>query len=110
MQGGKLDRRPELLRPQGGDDGYSAIDGAFVSAGKRWARKLDVSDRERIATQQQGGDVSTRWGLRSDTLTRTITTAWRLRHRGVSYEITGVKETDDGRDVGIELTTLRRDD
>lgn len=103
------DRRIDLLKPSGGDDGYSAVDGSFASAGKRWAKRLDVSDRERIATAQQGGDVTTRWQVRVDSLTSQLTAAWRLRHRGVEYEISGIKEIN-GRDADFEITSARRDD
>ena len=106
---GSLDRRVSILRAGSIDDGTASIDGPYVEIGRRWAKKTDVSDGERVRAAAQSQEITSRFLVRSDALTRTITGKDRLQCRGVSYEVTGTKETDD-RDDGIEITTVARPD
>jgi len=102
---GRFDRRIEIWRGGIVDDGMRRKNAPFSKAFARWARKRDVSDAERAKTGQQAQEVGTRFVVRADAQTRTITGADQVRHRGRVYQIVGVKETDE-RDDGIEISAL----
>ena len=52
---------------------------------------------------------STRFTVRSDVLTRAITGGFVIKHKGVTYAVTGTKEGREREDV-IEITTAARPD
>ncbi|WP_455156014.1 head-tail adaptor protein [Sphingomonas zeae] len=107
IDAGELDRRIDILRADKDDDGLATVDGGFVSVGRRWARKTDVSDGERIRAAQNGQSLTARFLVRRDGLTAQIDGTFRLACEGVTYEVTGTKEAR-GRGVGIEITTVAR--
>lgn len=103
MRAGKLDRRITLERYGVTYDDFNQPTEGWAEIGKRWASKEDVSDGERIRAAQVGASVTTRFVVRFDSLTRTITAADRVVSEGKVYSISGLKETE-GRRVGIEIT------
>ncbi|WP_420141760.1 phage head closure protein [Sphingomonas sp.] len=105
MSAGSLNWKVEILRAELADDGFATVDGPFEVIGTRAAAKRDVSDGERIVASQQGAEVTTRFALRYDGLTCTITASDKLRCDSVEYSISGVKE--QGRREGIEVTAAR---
>lgn len=109
MAAGAFDRRVSIWRSERIDDGTATVDGPPAEIGKRWARKADVSDGERIRAKENAQDLTTRWTVRSDSLTRTIAGGDILQHRGISYEVIGTKEGLERDDV-IEITTAARPD
>lgn len=100
---GELDRRISILRAEDVDDGTATVTGAYAEIGKRWARKTDVSDGERMRAAQQGQSLTTRFLVRWDSLTSTIGGRDRLACEGRTYEVVGTKEWG-GRRIGIEIT------
>lgn len=109
MLAGKLDRRITLQRYGiTYNDDNEPIEG-WEEIGKRWASKEDVSDGEKVRAAQVGASVSTRFRVRYDSLTSTITAADRLTCEGVQYVISGTKE-GDGRREEIEITAARQND
>ena len=100
---GDLDRRVRILRAGQIDDGMSTVSGPHAEIGKRWAKKTDVSDAERVRAEQAGMTVTTRFLLRFDPLTRSVGGTDRLECEGVTYEVVGAKEWG-GRRVGVEIT------
>lgn len=110
---GEFDRRITIWRAGLIDDGTATVQGPPVEIGKRWAKKADISDGERFGEKIQAGqnsqNLTTRWTVRSDTLTRSITGADIIKHRGITYAVTGTKERFEREDV-IEITTAARPD
>ena len=100
---GELDKRISILRAAKIDDGMAAAEGPHEEIAKRWAKKTDVSDGERMRAGEHASEVATRFLVLSDSLTRTITGADQIAHKGRTYFVTGVKELGD-REDGIEIT------
>lgn len=103
MDAGSLDRRVEILRGAPVDDGISTSTGEPAVIGIRWAARTDVSDRERLIASQQGAELTTRFIMRWDSLTATITADDQLREDGTMYQIIG-KPKQVGRREGIEIS------
>lgn len=108
MRAGDLDRRITLLRFGVTYNTSNEPIEAWAEAGKRWASKEDVSDGEKVRAAQVGASVTTRFRVRSDSLTRTLTSADQIVYDGSTYEIQGLKEI--GRREGIEITAHRSGD
>lgn len=109
MDAGKLDRRITLQRYGVTYDEWNQPTEGWADLGKRWASKEDVSDGEKIRAGQVGASISTRFRVRYDGLTSTITAADRLVCEGIEYAIAGTKE-GDGRRREIEITASRPND
>lgn len=108
MDAGKLDRRITLQRFFTTYDEWNQPTEGWTDLGQRWASKEDVSDGEKVRAAQVGASVSTRFQVRWDSVTSTITAADRLVYDGVEHEIQGVKEI--GRREGLEITASRSGD
>lgn len=106
---GELDRRVAILRPSSLDDGTATVAGPLAEAGKRWAKKTDVSDGERMRAAQEGQTLTTRFLVRADALTKAIDSTYALTCAGVTYQVTGTKEWG-GRNIGVEITTTSQPD
>lgn len=106
---GRLRQRVEFWRAEPFDDGTAIVDGEFAAIGSRFTEKKDVSDGERLRASQQGQEVTARFLVRADELTRTITGTDRLRYRSAFYEVTGTKEAGEKLDR-IEITAVARPD
>lgn len=102
MEAGKLDRRITLQRFGTTYDQWNQPTEGWADIGKRWAGKQDVSDGEKLRAAQVGATVTTRFQVRYDSLTSTLTSADRIAYDGKVYSITGLKEL--GRRDGIEIT------
>lgn len=109
IEAGALRNRIEIWRAEPFDDGTATVDGEPRCIGKRSAGKSDVSDGERVRASQQGQDITTRFLVRADDLTRSITGKDQLRFRGRIYDVTGTKDVGEKLD-GIEITANARPD
>lgn len=109
IRSGELDRRIIIMRAAVEDDGLSSVPGAMAALATRWAKKTDVSDGERIRASEQGQEITSRFLVRDDSVTRTITGKDMLVCEGRTYAISGTKEYG-GRRVGIEITATARPD
>lgn len=103
LDAGSLDRRIRVMRSLKMDDGLSAVPGEPVEIARRWAKKTDISDAERVAAASQGMTITSRFLMRWDSLTSTIGGADQLVCEGVTYEVVGAKEAM-GRRVAVEVT------
>jgi len=103
LAAGELDRRVTFYRRARTDDGFSAGVGSAGEIGKRWAKKTDVSDVERVAAAAHQQSITTRFLVRHDALTATLLADDQIECEGLRYEITGTKEAR-GRRVGVEIT------
>jgi SPP1 family predicted phage head-tail adaptor len=106
---GELDRRIAIWRAAMVDDGTATDLGVPTQIGKRWAKKTDISDAERVRASEQGQAITTRFLVRADPLTRTITGKDTIRHKRREYEVVGAKDSDE-REDGIEITVTARPD
>ncbi|SDP92478.1 phage head-tail adaptor, putative, SPP1 family [Phyllobacterium sp. YR620] len=105
---GQLTRRVVVQR-------FTSTTNALNEPVKTWqdfisyrAQRKDVSDGEKYAAGQVGASQIARFLIRSTNDSRTITPIDRLSHEGTIWEITGVKEADQGRNRFIEITATRR--
>ena len=103
MMAGKLDRRITIERYGVTYDEFNQPIEAWTELAKRWASKQDVSDGEKLRAAQVGATVTTRFHVRYDSVTKTITAADRIVYEGRTYAIVGIKEME-GRREGIEIT------
>ena len=105
----ELDHRISFWRSSPIDDGTATVDGPPAEIGRRSAKRVDVKDGERMRANQQGQELTTRWTVRSDALTRSIVGGDFIKHRKATFAVIGTKEVT-GRFVGIEITTAARPD
>lgn len=108
MRAGPLDRRISIERYSTTYNEDNEPVSAWAEVAKRWASKQDVSDGEKIRAAEVGASVTTRFQVRWDSVTETITAADRLVYDGQVYEIAGTKELN--RREGIEITASRQND
>ncbi|AOW22228.1 phage head-tail adapter protein [Sphingomonas melonis TY] len=109
INAGDLDRRITILRATAADDGLSSVPGEMKTMAQRWANKTDVSDGERMRASEQGQEITSRFLVRDDSVTRTIDGRDMLVCEGRTYAVVGTKEYG-GRRVGIEITAIARPD
>lgn len=108
MRAGPMDRRITIERYGVTYNDDNEPVSAWTELAKRWASKQDVSDGEKIRAAEVGATVTTRFQLRWDSVTETITATDRLVYDGQVYEIEGTKEIN--RREGIEITASRQND
>lgn len=110
---GELDRRIAIMRALLIDDGTATVAGVPIEIGKRWAKKTDISDGERVRAAEQSQEITARFLVRSDELTRTITGKDVVMYIGkagrTAFEVVGTKESVD-REDGIEISAVARPD
>lgn len=104
MQAGALDRRIRLLSYRAGAANDFGEPGSptWDQAAVLWASKRDLSDAERVAAQAVGAILTTRFVVRSSTITRAIKPQDRIEYDGRTYDVVSQKEI--GRRDGIEIT------
>lgn len=111
MRRGEYDRTIAIRRGETRDDGLSTVTGtepANVGMSDdlyRYAKKVDVSDAEKVRAAQQRMEVTSRFRVRSDSLTRTLTSADVILDGDTAYAVTGIKEVG-GRNVDVEITAV----
>lgn len=108
MLAGRLDRRVDILRASITTGEYGEEEKAWPTLATRWASKADVSDGEKLRAQAVGATLTTRFQVRFDSVTSTLTAEDRIRCEGRDYDLVGVKEI--GRREGLELTAVSRAD
>nr|WP_281280747.1 head-tail adaptor protein [Rhodobacter xinxiangensis] len=90
------------------DDGYAEVETWSDVGSPRWAKRQDVSDSEKYHAQANISELRTRFTVRSDSLTRGVTTRDRLISEGETFHIVGIKEI--GRRDWLEITASARSD
>lgn len=106
---GELDRKVAILRSAEIDDGTAKVMGAPEVVARRWAKKIDIGDAERLAAAENGTTLASRFLVRADDLTRSIGGKYVLELRGRQFDVVGIKESTRYEDV-IEITTASRSD
>ncbi|WEX07374.1 phage head closure protein [Chelativorans sp. AA-79] len=106
---GKLDRRITIQRATSVPNDLNEPVKTWVDLKTVWARRTDASDGERFAAGQVGSSLTTRFVVRSSSVTKTVSPLDRLSYGGI-WNIKGVKETAEGRNRFIEITATRDSD
>lgn len=106
---GELDRRITIYAIDRKDDGTARVADDPLFIGRRWAKKIDVSDGERLRAGQQGDELVSRFLVRSDSITRLLNGTYEIEYRGARYVITGVKESGERSD-GLEISVTSQPD
>lgn len=102
MRAGPMDRRITLERFSTTYNEFNEPIEGWTELATRWASKEDVSDGEKLRAAQVGATITSRFRVRWDTVTSTLTAADRLTYDGDVFSIIGTKEI--GRREGIEIT------
>jgi SPP1 family predicted phage head-tail adaptor len=108
MNSHELDTRVQFLRYVETDDGFSVTNEWECHGKPIWAARRDISDRERIASQQIAATITTRFTVRYSCLTEGLTPKDRIQAEGETYDIVGIKRI--GRRTGFEITANARAD
>lgn len=108
---GSLDRRITIQRStSGARDGYGQPAITWADLATVWARRMDVSDGEKVTAGQRESARLSRFVVRSSTTTKAVTAKDRLSYDGATWNVLGIKETGDGRNRYLELTAVRESD
>lgn len=110
MNGGALDRRITIERATEAENDFGELIETFATYVTLWASRSDVSDAEKLANSELGSALVSRFVVRSNSSSRTITTQDRISYDGATWNIHGVKETAMGRKRYIEITAARNSD
>jgi SPP1 family predicted phage head-tail adaptor len=111
VRAGDLDRRITLQRlSESGSNAFNEPVEVWTDLATIWARRADISDSERMAAGQVGAALTSRFVVRSSSITRTMTPADRIFYAGSVWNIFGIKETRAGRNQYLEITAAREAD
>ena len=111
VRAGDLDRRITIQRlAETGSNAFNEVAEAWTDLATIWARRADISDSERMAAGQVGAALTSRFVVRSSSITRTMTPADRIFYAGSAWNIFGIKETREGRNQYLEITAAREAD
>lgn len=110
---GSLDRRITIQRhQQTGTNPFNEPIYSWTTLATVWSARQDVSDAETFAAGQVGSSLRTRFVIRANSTTKTVTPTDRISYDGAIWNIKGVKEGDKGDMRGrfIEITAVRDND
>lgn len=108
MSAGKLDRRITIMRKERTPDGAGGTTIELVPIGTIWANRSDIKDGEKYAAGLTSSDLTSRFTVRSSAFSRGITPIDEIKHAGLLFNVTGTKESAEGRLNYIELTATAR--
>lgn len=107
---GSLDRKIIIER-------YSATMNDFNEEVRSWstlatvrAERKDASDGEKYAANQVSAFLLSRFVIRYSAAVSSVNAKDRINHEGHYWNISGVKETQDGRYRFLEITAAREQD
>jgi SPP1 family predicted phage head-tail adaptor len=104
---GGLDRRVTVQKYSLGRDQWNNPIEVWTDLATVWAARTDVSDSEKLTGGQVLATLVSRFVVRSTAAMRTVKPTDRLASDGAVWEITGIKETRDGRNRFLEISTAR---
>ena len=88
MMAGKLDRRVGIYRAgPAGDDGFTETPGTMALLTTRAAHVAHMSGKEAIEATGKDGTLSSRFVMRWDSVTASLTELDELQHDGTRYAI-----------------------
>lgn len=101
----KPDVRISFKGPQIVDDGVQRVEQMTPVGHPIRAQKTDVSDGEKFRSGQDAAWLISRFIVRHNSFTATLTPSHRLICAGREYEILGIKETEQHR-RWLEITAV----
>lgn len=107
---GRMDRLLSIERNTPTTNDLNEEVDSWAEVFKTWAKRTDVSDGESIAAGVLGSAQMSRFVVRSDSLTRSMTPKDRINYDGDVWNIKGIKETAHGRRRFLEITVARDTD
>jgi SPP1 family predicted phage head-tail adaptor len=110
LQSGDLDTLVALRRATTVRSALNEPVETWSTLAEAWARRADVSAREGTRAQEVGASLSTRFTVRQDPITETLTPKDRIQVDGVEFNIIGIRSKVDDRNHWLELDTVARDD
>lgn len=108
MYKGRTDRRIRIERATEARDSFNNMVKTWSTLMSLWAEKQDVRDSERIAAQEVGADITTRFRVDWYSKIADLNPKDRIVYDGKVYAISAVKEV--GRRQGLEITASARSD
>lgn len=108
MTAGKLDRRISFERFALVDDGFQSVETWAAHGSSVAASKLDVSDGEKSRGGEVAASLTSRFVVRSSVFSRGLTAKDRIKYKGETFNIFGIKEL--GRNDWLEITAGARVD
>lgn len=108
MRAGELDRRIDIQQAVISKNALNESVPSWLSLGKVWAKKTDVSDGERMRSAETAAQITTRFLIRWSIAMSEVTPKDRVVFDGKTYDIFFVKEI--GRREGIEISAAARAD
>ncbi len=106
LRAGDLDRRITIEHYAETRDPFNNPVKTWHALATVWTAKMDVSDSERLAAQEVGAEITTRFRIRWSPQVSNIDPQDRVRFEGRIYDIVGVKEI--GRRDGLEISAVAR--
>jgi SPP1 family predicted phage head-tail adaptor len=108
MLAGHLDRRIEIQRATTTTNAFNEPVPTWGTVATVWARKRDVSDKERQQAGETAAEITTRFQVRFSATLAALNPKDRLVCEARIYDIWGVKEI--GRREGLEISATARAD
>lgn len=104
----RSDRLVTLQRRATGRDSFNAPSEAWATLATVSARKVDVSDGERLSNAQVGAVVTARFRIRWSPEVADLKASDRLLDGSVTYAISGVKDVEEEGRRKLEITAARQ--
>jgi SPP1 family predicted phage head-tail adaptor len=108
MFAGSLDRRIVIERATATTNGFGEAVLTWVPLVEVWAHVMEVPDGEVWRAAEVQATITTRFQIRYNATTKTITPKDRIVYEGKTFDISRIKELQ--RRVGLELTAAARAD
>jgi len=108
MRAGTLDRQLTLLRASPSTDAMNETVIAWLPLATVRAKRLDLSDTQKVQAAQAGIVMSVRYEIRWSQLWADLSPLDRLEEAGRQFDIVGAKEIQRRR--GFEITAVARPD
>lgn len=105
---GALDRRVTFLRAVISFNSFNEPESTWSDLIEVWARYSEPSAAESYRAQEVGAEISARFLVRRNSVTATIDERDRVSYRGRDYNITGVRDVDQGRNRFREIDAVAR--
>lgn len=94
---GMLDRRIVVQRPTVTYNSFNEAVESFGNYATVWAARTDASASESYRAQEVGAEITTRFTIRWNSVTRSINPKDRISYDGRTYNITAVRDVERNR-------------
>lgn len=110
MRAGELDRRITIERYTESRNEFNEPVLSWLPLATVWANRRDASASESWRAQEVGAQITTRFRIRYSSEVADVNPRDRIRYEGRLYNIVGVREAADGRNVALEIDAVARAD